>query len=83
MKAPKRTINGVADEIRNSADRALDQAFAMHEAAIVLAAAEAFDKWAADHPGMYSRHDVVTWLMSYGRKLVDEIRSSAPNPGPG
>ena len=82
MKAPTRTINGISDEIRASADRALDQAFAMHEAAIVLACAEAFDKWAADHPGMYGRVDVVTWLMAYGRKLVDEITPTAPSPGP-
>lgn len=74
MKAPTHTIDGVADEIRASADRALEQAFAMHEAAIVLAAAEAFDKWANEHPGMYGRMDVVTWLMAYGRKLVEDFK---------
>lgn len=82
MKAPRHNINGVADEIRASADRALDQAFAMHEAAIVLACAEAFDKWANEHPGMYGRVDVVTWLMAYGRKLVDEVRPSVPSREP-
>jgi hypothetical protein len=82
VKAPLRPdVGGVSAEIRASADRALNNAFAMHEAAIVLAATEAFDAWANEHPGMYSRIDVVTFLMGYGKELVSQLEANGHDRG--
>jgi hypothetical protein len=76
MSPVRHELGPVSSEIRASADRALEQAFAMHEAAVVLAAAEAFDIWAAEHPGMYGRTDVVGFLMRYGRSIVEPTLSA-------
>ena len=86
MKAPQAlplTVAPLSQEIRASADRALTQAFAMHEAAVVLQAAEAFEAWAKEHPGMYSMTEVVSFLMGYGRRMIDDRQAqdtATPDP---
>lgn len=79
MSEPRKVVGDLSAEIAGKAFSALQGALSMRDATTMMRSAESFASWMPDRK-TFSREDVITYLMSYGKLLLDtRVRFEVPN----